>query len=110
MQDNANDKTEAEDQPGLMEENEVAEQMEAQDFLQPQAEQPELEVPEDLNLDNEAMDQEDGDGEAADTEADASEQNIPEEEDPSTAPDLGAFHRSDMSRRVFADPACIQRY
>ena len=63
-----------------MEEAEVAEQMEAQDFLHPQAEQPELQVPEDLNLDNDAMDQDGG----ADAEADAAEQDTQEAEDEDT--------------------------
>lgn len=69
-----------------MEEAEVGEQMEAQDFLQPQAEQPELQVPEDLNLDDDAMDQDGG----ADAEADAAEQDTHEAEDEATANDLGA--------------------
>lgn len=98
MQDDADGKSEAEEQPGLMEDNDVAEQMEAQDFMQPQAEQPELQVPEDLNLDNDAMDQENADG--ADAGADGAEQEMQEVEE---EPAAGALHELECVLQPFAE-------
>lgn len=65
-------------QEGAMDEGDIAEQMAADDFLQPQAQQQELEVPEDLNLDGDALDGEaDDDVQNADAQAEADEEEEP---------------------------------
>jgi hypothetical protein len=94
LQDNAkeNGESKADEQVGLMEEDEVAEQMQAQDFMQPQAEQPELQVPEDLNLDNDAMDQvAAGADDEYDAEADATEQDMHQADEPANTADAGVL-------------------
>lgn len=89
LQDNGKNKTEEQLQAGLIEDDDVAEQMEAQDFTQPQAQQPELQLPEDINLSDDAM-EEDTDGDDPAAEPASQEMQQEEEDEPSTAADPGA--------------------
>jgi hypothetical protein len=71
-----------EQQEGEIDQADVAEQMDADDFLQPQAQQPELQFPEDLDLDGAALDdQEDN--------AEGTEAQVPEEEEHPELMDVG---------------------
>lgn len=83
------DKGREDQNDGAMDEGDVAEQMAADDFLQPQAQQPELEVPEDLNLDGDALDGEEAeDVPNADAQAEADDEVEPVLMDVGAAPVL----------------------